>query len=194
MPCSALSLVAPALILRNRPMAKVAVLPVPLFAWPMMSLAPSERHDCSMPIVTLFEIPGHDYSEDVDPESGVEHDFCGRTHAKQALGDGLQEPHGCCHTCKQVHFETDTGRVHDFCYGTHAMLAINRGEWSLPLKRLQGQGGAPCARSEQCSLNGCAAPPFRDPGTGVVHDNCGRRSCRTRLQDRVGQDRVGQAT
>ena len=100
----------------------------------------------------------------VDPDTGVEHDFCGRTHAKQALGDDLQDPHGCCHQCKlhgcneSVFFDAHTGRVHDFCRNTHAELAISRGEWERPLMTLQGQGGAPCARSEQCSLHGCAAP------------------------------------
>ena len=108
-------------------------------------------------------LPGCHKSVHVDPDTGVEHDYCGRTHAEQALGE-LQDPHGCCHECKlngcveSVYFEADTGRVHDFCCNTHAELAISRGEWERPLKKLQGQGAAPCARSEQCSLHGCAAP------------------------------------
>ena len=128
----------------------------------------------------LCALPGCRRPVHVDEVSGVQHDYCGRTHAKQALGDELGDPHGCCHECKlngcveQVYFDQDTGRVHDFCCSSHAQLAIDRGEWAKPLKRLQGVGAAPCARSDQCSLNGCAAPRYRDPTTGLLHDYCGR--------------------
>ena len=121
------------------------------------------------------DLPGCHKIVHVDPRTGVAHNYCGRTHAKLALGDELQEPHGCCHECKldgceaSVFFEADTGRVHDFCCNTHAELAISRGEWERPLKRLQGAD-----RAHQCSLNGCAAPRYRDAETGAVHDYCGK--------------------
>lgn len=130
--------------------------------------------------VARCALPGCHRPVHVDPVSQVEHDYCGRTHAKEALGATLADPHGCCHECKldgceePVHFERDTGRVHDFCCASHAELAIERGEWSRPLKKLQGVGAAPCAREEQCSLNGCAAPRYRDPATGFLHDYCGK--------------------
>ena len=137
-----------------------------------MATSHQQRRTCLLP---NCHKPVH-----VDPVSGVEHDYCGRTHAKQALGDALADPHGCCHVCKldgceePVHFEADSGRVHDFCCASHATLAIERGEWQRPLKGLQGRGAAPCSRSEQCALNGCAAPRYRDPATGVLHDYCGK--------------------
>jgi len=130
--------------------------------------------------VPVCRLPGCHRPVHVDAVSGVEHDYCGRTHAKQDLGDDVADPHGCCHTCKlpgceePVYFERDTGRVHEFCCKSHSDLAIRRGDWAEPLKRLQGLGAAPCAREEQCSLNGCAAPRYRDPTTGLLHDYCGR--------------------
>ena len=87
--------------------------------------------------VARCALPGCHRPVHVDPVTNVEHDYCGRTHAKQALGDGLADPHGCCHECKlngcvePVYFEQDTGRVHDFCCARHSELAIERGEWSL---------------------------------------------------------------
>ena len=130
--------------------------------------------------VARCALPGCHRPVHVDPVTDVEHDYCGRTHAKQALGDELADPHGCCHACKlngcvePVYFERDTGRVHDFCCARHSELAIERGEWTRPLKSLQGTGRAPAPREDQCSLNGCAAPRYRDPATGFLHDYCGK--------------------
>ena len=36
-------------------------------------------------------LPGCHRPVHVDPVTNVEHDYCGRTHAKQALGDGLAD-------------------------------------------------------------------------------------------------------
>ena len=49
-----------------------------------------------------------------------------------------------------------------------------RGEWQAPLKALEGRGGAPCSRAEQCALNGCAAPRYFNRETGVRHEYCGK--------------------
>eukprot|EP00611_Tribonema_gayanum_P021386 TRINITY_DN409_c1_g1_i2.p1 TRINITY_DN409_c1_g1~~TRINITY_DN409_c1_g1_i2.p1 ORF type:complete len:439 (-),score=135.60 TRINITY_DN409_c1_g1_i2:1682-2998(-) len=64
---------------------------------------------------------------------GIVHDFCGRTHAAEAVERGiipsLAPPHGHCHErklpgCREtVFFEHDTGRVHDYCCRTHAYQA-----------------------------------------------------------------------
>ena len=120
------------------------------------------------------QLPGCTRAAHIDAQTGVEHDYCGRSHAREALGK-VADPHGCCHVCnldgcdKLVHFEPDTSRVHDFCCSSHALMAQEEGEWPESLKRRQGEGDG----TNQCALPGCSAPRFRDP-TGVLHDYCGR--------------------
>ena len=110
-----------------------------------------------------------------DQQSGVQHDFCGRTCATAALGGALSDPHGCCHTCKlggcsePVFFEPSNGRVHDFCSRGHADEAVMRGEWPGSARGHRASGGRP-----RCGLPGCNAPRFVDPGTDVEYDFCGR--------------------
>jgi len=108
--------------------------------------------------------------------AGIQHDYCGRTHAQQALGQ-LPAPHGICHTCnlhgceEQVYFDEETGRVHDFCCKTHAEQAIANGEWRTSL-RSQRAGSSNQLR---CALPGCNAPRFTEAGPYArQHDFCGR--------------------
>eukprot|EP01094_Clydonella_sp_ATCC50884_P021154 TRINITY_DN4583_c0_g1_i1.p1 TRINITY_DN4583_c0_g1~~TRINITY_DN4583_c0_g1_i1.p1 ORF type:complete len:479 (-),score=112.80 TRINITY_DN4583_c0_g1_i1:118-1554(-) len=121
----------------------------------------------------------------------VVHDFCGRTHAKQALRQGvipkLDPPHGSCQQCalqgcsETVYFDASTSRVHDFCSWRHSRLAMERGEWP------QGDTSG----SSECELPGCSDLCYKDPLTheemrfcGRSHSNlflvrppCARRSC-----------------
>jgi len=122
----------------------------------------------------------------VDPRTGVRHDYCGRTHAQQALAlrnQTLPRPHGCCHVCQYpgcdrlVYFDSATGRVHEFCGETHARMAIEEG---LHEPSLRGRRCAPSERT--CSLPGCNAPRYVDEATGRVHDYCGRTHSRLAAQ------------
>ena len=115
----------------------------------------------------------------VDAKTGVEHDYCGRTHAKAALEEqGLQlpPPHGMCHTCnldgceEPVWFDESSGRVHDFCCRNHAQQAQRTGLWPDSNRRLQGRSQS----DNRCALPGCSAPRFVDQDTGWMHDFCGR--------------------
>ena len=91
------------------------------------------------------------------------HDYCGRTHAQEALG-AIAPPHGSCHVCRlsgcgaSVAFDAASGRVHDYCGRAHAQEALERGERDDSLRALQGRG-TPNAR---CSLPGCSAPRYVD--------------------------------
>ena len=122
---------------------------------------------------------GCDRPVHVDLKTGIAHDYCGRTHARVALGGQLQEPHGICHLCKlpgcdeQVQYDRDTDRVHDFCCLTHAQEAQAR--WIVPASNRQRQGQS--TPHNRCSLPGCSAPRFVDP-TGYAHDFCGRTHAR----------------
>jgi len=114
----------------------------------------------------------------VEPRTGIEHGYCGRTHAAQhyeSLGKILPPPHGCCHAChldgcsKLVFFDAKKGRVHDFCCKEHAQQAINKGLWPKSSKRTVATD-----TSMRCALPGCKAPRFRDPASGEVFEFCGR--------------------
>ncbi|KAJ8600807.1 hypothetical protein CTAYLR_009997 [Chrysophaeum taylorii] len=114
-----------------------------------------------------------------DPQSGITHDFCGRTHAQLARQRPLRPPHGDCHTCKLdrcskgVYFDRETGRVHDFCCRTHAMEAMAGGAHPRPNHTRAAPCGAP-----RCALPGCASERYYDEGTKRVHDYCGRTHAR----------------
>jgi len=120
----------------------------------------------------------------VEPRTQIAHDFCGRTHAVECLGE-VQEPHGPCHQCnlrgcvETVAFDFDTGRVHDFCCLDHAQLATQRGEWphqhlrssSSLSSSLSGGGGAQ-GKVVYCRYPRCTKPCFSDGAR--VYDFCGR--------------------
>ena len=95
-----------------------------------------------------------------DPKSGITHDYCGRTHAMEALGGALADPHGVCHTCQlpgceePVYYDRAVGRVHDFCCSTHAYEAVSQG--FAPPSNRQRQGES--TPHNRCSLPGCSAP------------------------------------
>lgn len=136
----------------------------------------------------VCRLPGCDRPAFADARTGITHDFCGRTHAQQALasqGRELPDPHGICHECAlpgcnlPVFFERETGRVHEFCGLSHAQEAQARG-LHLPSNRpRQGEGGS---SDPICSLPGCTAPCFIDQATGFQHDYCGRTHAVTARQ------------
>ena len=124
-----------------------------------------------------------------DAATGIEHDFCGRTHAAEFArrqGQQLPDPHGSCHICKlpdcneEVFFDPSDGRVHEFCCKTHALIAIDRG--LHPPSNKSHQMGSRLSAAEQCALPGCTAPKFRDPDTGELRDYCGRSHARLASQ------------
>ena len=124
-----------------------------------------------------------------DPATGIEHDFCGRTHAKEYArrnGSVLPPPHGVCHTCKlpgcneEVYYDEAEERVHEFCCKSHALQAINDG--LHPPSQKGNQLGSRIPVSQQCALPGCTAPKFCDPDTGEVRDYCGRSHARLASQ------------
>lgn len=124
-----------------------------------------------------------------DPQTGIEHDFCGRTHAKEYArrnGQQLQRPHGICHVCKlpgcdeEVYYDEEDERVHDFCCKSHALQAIDDG--LHPPSQKGNQLGSRLPVAQQCSLPGCTAPKFREPDTGELRDYCGRSHARLASQ------------
>ena len=72
-------------------------------------------------------------------------DYCGRTHAQEALG-AIAPPHGSCHVCRlsgcdaPVAFDVASGRVHDYCGRAHSPEVLERGERDNSLRALQGRG------------------------------------------------------
>jgi len=124
-----------------------------------------------------------------DATSGIQHDFCGRTHAAEYLrrqGQELVPPHGICHECKldgcreTVFYDDDTGRVHDFCCLTHAEIAMANGTHPRTLK--SEQLGSRLAPGMQCALQGCTARKYVDPDTGETRDYCGRSHAKLAAQ------------
>lgn len=139
------------------------------------------KRGCSLPVF-------------VEPRTGIEHDYCGRTHAQQCIRGKLQRPHGRCQTCnmrgcdKTVNYEESTGRVHDFCCKEHAQQAIARGDWDAPLSET-----APVVKNNRggrrlCGLLGCNLPCYVDQKTGRVHDYCGRTHA-VEAKNRVNDNR-----
>jgi hypothetical protein len=131
-------------------------------------------------------LPGCQKDVYYDFRSGLQHDYCGRTHAKQGLsqqGQTLWEPHGCCHECKltgceeTVAYEADTGRVHDFCCLTHAQEALHNGEWKhsdkKPRRKKRTREGHPTGEAT-CTLFGCSAKVWEDPSNNQKYDYCSR--------------------
>ena len=123
-------------------------------------------------------LPGCTRPVHIDPTSGIAHNYCGRTHASEALGGGLAAPHGVCHTCKLPGCNEpvlyDNGRVHEYCCRRHADEALARGLRPASNRPLQGQS----TPANRCSLPGCSAPRFVDPTNGFIHDFCGRTHAR----------------
>ena len=124
----------------------------------------------------ICNLPGCSLPVHFDANSNIEHDYCGRTHARQAIGSALQEPHGSCHECQltgcsePVYYDQAADRVHEYCCRTHAELALRQGERPYSNKVKQGQG----ARGFTCSLPNCSAPRFFDQDRGIYLDFCGR--------------------
>ena len=115
----------------------------------------------------------------IDPTTKIPHDYCGRTHARQAArakGVELPAPHGSCHVCQlpgcdePVFYEEETDRVHEYCCKSHAFEALQLGLRPPSNKGKQGQAPP----DQRCSLAGCSAPRFIDPTNGFVHAYCGR--------------------
>lgn len=123
----------------------------------------------------LCALPGCNLPVHVDAKTGFSHNYCGRQHAKQALGREVAEPHGYCHVCKlpgchrPVFFEASSGRVHDFCCHTHALQAMNSGSHPRSNRGTRADNAG-----LRCALPGCTATRFRDETTGRLHDYCGR--------------------
>lgn len=122
----------------------------------------------------------------VESRTGIQHLYCGRTHAKECEGNKLQPPHGSCHVCnfpgcnKNVAFDNTTGRVHDFCCRDHANSAISQKLWSMPM-RVAASKGKFDATSTLCGLNNCNLPCFIDGS--VTYDFCGRTHAILAKQD-----------
>jgi len=125
----------------------------------------------------------------------VQHDYCGRTHAREALeavGKQLPPPHGPCHACKlpgcdRPVFVEKNGRVHEFCRREHAKEAMRLGLHPLPARDVGSRGaGAAAGRArggsegsgaggaDKCSYPDCHKLRFVDPNSGLQHDFCGR--------------------
>lgn len=137
----------------------------------------------------LCALPNCHNARHRDAVTGIEHDFCGRSHAAEYArlnGQQLPAPHGICHVCKlpecneEVFYDSSDERVHEFCCKTHALEAIDRG-LHPPSNRPKQMGGRLHA-SQQCALPGCTAPKFHDPDTGEVRDYCGRSHARLASQ------------
>ena len=120
---------------------------------------------------------------------GIEHAYCGRSHAREALekdGKQLPPPHGTCHTCqlpgcdRPVCFEH--GRVHEFCSKRHASQAIACGLHPAPISdpRVGRQGVGAAANTKGasfanvCSFPECLKPRFFDMKSELQYDYCGR--------------------
>ena len=108
------------------------------------------------------------------------HDYCGRTHAREALalnGRELKSPEARSRTCalsgcgKRVYYDPSDDRLHDYCCRAHAQEALALGERRSAL-RFQGVEGPV---GHRCALSGCTAPRYVDPATGREFDYCGRR-------------------
>ncbi|CAM9472315.1 unnamed protein product [Ectocarpus sp. 13 AM-2016] len=109
----------------------------------------------------------------------VVHDFCGRTHAEEAVSRGirpsLRRPHGSCHECKldgcslPVYFDSAKKRVHDFCSRSHADKAIADGQWTRFTS-----AGKTNAGGSTCKLPGCHFGVFIDPVTSLESDYCSK--------------------
>jgi len=144
-----------------------------------MGLRVCELHGCHRPAF-------------VDPTTRIQHDYCGRTHAREAMahsGQDLQPPHGVCHTCKlpgcdePVYYDADTDRVHEYCCRSHAAEACDRGIQPASNRPLQGRGHP----AHRCSLQGCSAPRYVD-ATGYEHAYCGRTHAK--MAEQRGQQPV----
>lgn len=152
----------------------------------MSSSAICAKRGCNLPVY-------------VEPRTKIIHQYCGRSHALEALGrNSVKTPHGICHRCnlsgctKTVAFDPNTGRVHDFCCKDHADRAIRSGEWKKPLRDtyLNHDGAKKKAAGPTCQFPNCTLPVFTDP-SGRKLDYCGRSHA---VQHRLLQDRVRHTT
>jgi len=142
----------------------------------------------------VCRLPGCSRPSFVDPATKIPHDFCGRTHAKEALAvEGLElpPPHGLCHACRlpgcdaPVYFDAAAERVHEYCCRGHAEEALRRGLRPPSNKSQQIQGPAPPDR--RCSLSGCSALRYVDHA-GHEHPFCGRTHAK--LAEQRGQEAI----
>ncbi|CAM9848754.1 unnamed protein product [Pylaiella littoralis] len=109
---------------------------------------------------------------------GVVHDFCGRTHAAEAVSRGmrarLRRPHGHCHVCKldgcslPVFFDSAKNHVYDFCSKRHANRAIADGQWT------RSTTSASSSATSKCKLPGCQQSVYADPVTCLESDFCSK--------------------
>lgn len=142
--------------------------------------------------VRMCNLPGCFRPAFVDPQTNIPHEFCGRTHARQAQesqGRELPPPHGPCHVChlpgceEPVYYDPTSDRVHEFCCKGHAELALQQGLIQRSNRALQGQGHP----EHRCSLAGCSAPRYVDHN-GYEHAYCGRTHAK--LAEQRGQEAV----
>ena len=98
------------------------------------AMASSSRASAAVVGVRMCGLPGCFRPAFVDPETRIPHDFCGRTHARQAQesqGRELPPPHGPCHVCRlpgceePVYYDPTSDRVHEFCCKGHADEALH---------------------------------------------------------------------
>jgi hypothetical protein len=112
--------------------------------------------------------------------TGMAHDYCGRSHAQQAT-DSIAAPHGGCHVCQlegcdePVFYEESIDRVHEYCSRFHADQALAQGDRAPSNRSTQGVSGA-----MQCSLPGCSALRWTDPGTATTTADEHTQSSRSR--------------
>ena len=137
----------------------------------------------------LCRLPACNKPRHRDGATGIEHDFCGRSHAREFArrnGQELQPPHGSCHVCKlpgcdeEIYYDAEEDRVHEFCCKTHAWQAMHMG--LHPASNKANQMGSRLSVAQQCALAGCTARKFVDPDTGEVRDYCGRSHARRAAQ------------
>jgi len=107
---------------------------------------------------------------------GIQHDYCGRTHANEAAQRGLAPLRRVCNLSgchKPVYVEPKTQRVHDFCSKTHADQAISNGLHPTSNRSLTHQS-TQCEADVgmRCALPGCSARRSVEPATGRMYDYC----------------------
>jgi hypothetical protein len=118
--------------------------------------------------------PGCNNNAFLELRTGTQHDYCGRTHAEEALGKSAVDiPHGTCQTCNfpgcddPVAFEKETGRVHDFCSRAHYIEAVNLKIWPPSYADTT-------IATETCSYPGCQKKCYFDHFQNRLHSFCGR--------------------
>ncbi|KAL6056406.1 TRUD domain-containing protein [Balamuthia mandrillaris] len=81
---------------------------------------------------------------------------------------------------KAVFVEPTTNRVHDYCGRTHA-TAHGALKAQPQAKATTGVAPSSSPAAKVCGLPGCHKAAYVEPGTGKVHDYCGRTHAQTHL-------------